>query len=67
MADQALVGANWRRATSEGSLLLMVAVDLDAKQSQRGGERRGEHERADKGGGGGSMRFDRGRDSYTRL
>ena len=60
MASQALVGARWMRAASEGSLSLTVAGSLDTERSQRGGEGRGYHERGGKGGGGGSGIFARG-------
>ena len=40
-----------RRAASEGSLLLTVAVRLNSKHTQRGSGGWGYHERAVKGGG----------------
>ena len=43
-----------RGEASEGSLSLTVSSNLDADQSRRVGEVRGEHEHAGKGGGGGS-------------
>ena len=45
------------QVSGEGSLFLTVVVSLDAKRSGRGGGIRGEHERAGKGGGGGSGCF----------
>ena len=47
------------QASSEGSLLLMVAGSLDTKWNQRYDKERREHERVGKGGGGGSGIFSR--------
>ena len=48
-----------RRAASEGSLSMTVTSNLNAKQSRRGGEERGDHECVRKGGGRESGRFTR--------
>ena len=56
-----MAGARKRRAVSEGSLSLKVAGKLRTERIQRGGKGRGERERADKGSGGGSRRFARGK------
>ena len=56
-----MAGAHWRRAVSEGSLFPTVMCNLRTEQSRRGGKGRGERERADKGSGGGSRRFARGK------
>ena len=53
-ASQALVGACQRRASSEVSLPPTVVGILGTEWIRRGGEGRVEHERASKGGGGGS-------------
>ena len=67
MDDQALVGSIWRRASIGGSLFLMVAGDLNAKRRRRGDKGREDHEHADKGGGGGSNGFSRGRELETVI
>ena len=58
-AGQVLAGARRRWAFSEVSLSPMVAGNLVTKQSRRGVKGRGEWERADKGSGRGSGKFDR--------
>ena len=54
MSNHALAGARQRRAVSEVSILPTLAGKLGTERSRRGGKGRGERERADKGGEGGS-------------
>ena len=49
----------FRRVSSEGSLLLTVVVSLNSNPIRRGGGGGVEHERMGKGGGGGPGRFSR--------
>ena len=55
------------RASSEGSMLLMVEFSLKTEQRQRGGEVRGKRERVGKGDGGGSGCFVRGKEGIQRC
>ena len=67
MASQSLVGARRRWAVSEGSLSPTVTGNLVTEWSRRGGEGRGDWERVDKGGGGGSGRFARVKEGMCRC
>ena len=52
---------------SEGSLLQTVVGNLGTERSRRGGEGRGERERADKGGGGEFGKFARRKEGIWRC
>ena len=58
--------ARQRRAVSEGSMSQMVGGNLGTERIRRGGKGRGERDRADKGGGGGSGKFAGGKEGIRR-